>query len=152
MLYILWLDLADGQGGQSPVFYNLLMVGAASLVARIDPRHRRGDGIAAMALVGLALQVKYTVMFEGVWIGVWLMWDEHRRTRSIGQAAGYGAVLCLVALVPTLVATGIYVAIGQGAGVRPSPISCRSGTGIPMQRRTSGATPGRPPPASAPSS
>ena len=29
LLYILWLDLADGQGGQTPVFYNLLMAGAA---------------------------------------------------------------------------------------------------------------------------
>ena len=114
ILYILWIGLADGQGGQSPVFYDLLMAGAVTLVAGAPTDRRRGAGIAAMALVGCALQIKYSVLFEGMWIGLWLMWDEHRVTRSIGRAIGYGAVLCVVALVPTLIAAGTYLAIGQG--------------------------------------
>ncbi|WP_174285588.1 hypothetical protein [Sphingomonas bacterium] len=114
VLYILWIDLADGQGGQSPVFYNALMAGAVALVAGAVPERRRRAGVLAMALVGCALQVKYSALFEGVWIGLWLMWDEHRVTRSIGRAIGYGAVLCTVALVPTMLAAGTYVAIGQG--------------------------------------
>ena len=114
ILYILWIGLADGQGGQSPVFYDLLMAGAVTLVAGAEPDRRRRAGVAAMALVGCALQIKYSVLFEGMWIGLWLMWDEHRITRSIGRAIGYGAVLCVVALVPTLIVAGTYLAIGQG--------------------------------------
>lgn len=114
VLYILLLDLVDGQGGQSPVFYNLLMAGAVALVAQAAESGRRRAGILAMALVGCALQVKYSVLFEGVWIGLWLMWDEHRATRSIGRTIGHGALLCLAALVPTLLAAGFYAAIGQG--------------------------------------
>ncbi|WP_277978944.1 hypothetical protein [Sphingomonas phyllosphaerae] len=34
LFYISWLNFMEGEGGQSPVFYNLLMVGAASLVLR----------------------------------------------------------------------------------------------------------------------
>ena len=114
VLYILWIDLADGQGGQSPVFYNLLMAGAVTLVAGSTPDRRHRNGVAAMALVGLALQIKYMVLFEGVWIGLWLMWDAHRQTRSIGRAVGYGTMLAIVALVPTLLAAGTYVALGHG--------------------------------------
>ena len=30
--YLIWLDMLEGQGGQAPVFYNLLMIVAAGLV------------------------------------------------------------------------------------------------------------------------
>ena len=112
ILYILWLDLADGQGGQSPVFYNLPMIGAVALVVGAQgPTRRRA---AAMALIGMALQIKYSVVFEGIWIGLWLMWDEHRATRSISRAIGFGAMLAAIALIPTAAVTAWYLAIGQG--------------------------------------
>ena len=113
VLYILWLDLADGQGGQSPVFYNLPMVGAVALALSGRPTPRRA-AIGAMALVGVALQIKYSVVFEGIWIGLWLMWSEFRTTRSVARATGFGVVLAAIALAPTVVVTAWYVAIGQG--------------------------------------
>ena len=114
-LYILWLDLADGQGGQSPIFYNLLMAAAAALVARARPNRRRRSGVMAMAIIGVALQVKYSVLFEGIWIGLWLMAADYRANRRIGAAIGYGALLGTVALVPTALAAGFYAAIGQSS-------------------------------------
>ncbi|MCP3734173.1 hypothetical protein M9979_04685 [Sphingomonas sp. RP10(2022)] len=108
--YILWLGLLGGQGGQSPVFYNLLTIGAALLVLRGG----RAAGIAAMALVGVALQIKYSVVFEGVFFGLWLLADAWPRTRRPLAVLTYGVMLIVVALLPTALAAAAYAAIGQG--------------------------------------
>ena len=108
-LYLLWLDLADGQGGQAPVFYTLPMTVAAWLA--VGAGHERRRGIAAMALVGMAAQIKYTVVFEGAWLGGWLLW--HDRSRGTGRI-GYGALLASVAAAPTLIVAGAYALAGHG--------------------------------------
>lgn len=110
--YVLWLDPLGGVGGQAPVFYNLAMVAAASLI--LAGGGRRRFGVAAMALVGVALQVKYSVVFEGIFFGMWLLGQEWRRTRSPGGFVGYGLVLVAVALAPTALAAAYYVARGAG--------------------------------------
>ena len=113
-LYILWLNFMEGEGGQSPVFYNLPMVAAAALVLRIprggDPR-RAGAG--AMLLVGVALQIKYSVVVEGIFFGCWLIalgWTAGQRGRRL---AGSIATWIALALAPTLAAFAAYAAIGQ---------------------------------------
>lgn len=115
ILYILWLNIADGQGGQSPVFYNPL-VAAAILLAVPRPGEAlrpRAVGLAAMALIGLSLQIKYSTVFEGIWIGLFLLWREWRAARPIVAILGYGVALVFVALLPTLVVAGVYAALGQ---------------------------------------
>jgi 4-amino-4-deoxy-L-arabinose transferase-like glycosyltransferase len=111
-------------GGQAPVFYNLLMALAGWGMLRIwvaaDARHLLRDGLAVMALVGLALQIKYTVVFEGVGFGLALIWIGHRAGwHGSGGKRGrlFLAALAwsLTALVPTLAAWGYYAAIGHGA-------------------------------------
>ena len=109
MFYLLWLDLADGQGGQTPVFYNLLTAGAALLVLNGGRR----AGIAAMLLVGLAMQIKYTVAFEGIGFALWLLAADWRRRHSVGGLIGHAALLVLAALLPTLCAAAFYAAIGR---------------------------------------
>ena len=96
------------------MFYNLPIMAAVLLVLGAHGAGRRRAGFAAMALVGIALQIKYSVVFEGTWIGLWLMWGEHRVTRSIGHTLGFGAALAAVALLPTAVVTIWFLAIGQG--------------------------------------
>lgn len=113
MFYILWLDLADGQGGQSPVFYNLLMAGAALLVLGAADRRSRAPGVVAMLLVGMALQVKYSVLFEGIAFGLWLLAADWRARRRFGGMIAYGAVLCLAALLPTALVTATYARLGH---------------------------------------
>ena len=113
MFYILWLDLADGQGGQSPVFYNLLMAAAALLVIDAAERPSRRPGLLAMLLVGIGLQIKYSVLFEGIGFGLWLVvadWFAHRRP---ARTIGYGAALCGLALLPTGLAVASYAALGH---------------------------------------
>ena len=114
-LYILWLNFADGQGGQAPVFYNPLVAGAALLTlgaARAGPGWRRAAGLGAMLLVGIAMQIKYAAVFEGVWFGLWLLWVE-RRAAGWSAALLHGVALVAAALLPTVAAAGVYAAIGQ---------------------------------------
>ncbi|MEJ8631098.1 hypothetical protein P0F65_17155 [Sphingomonas sp. I4] len=111
--YILWLNLLGGQGGQAPVFYNLLMMGAAWAILESDRLRRRSMGLVAMALVGIVLQIKYSAVFEGVVFGLWLLASEWRRSRSPVALILYGAALVAVSLLPTLLAAGVYAAIGQ---------------------------------------
>ncbi|MBS0478135.1 MAG: hypothetical protein JSR79_02410 [Proteobacteria bacterium] len=116
--YIAWLDLLEGQGGQAPVFYNLLMVAAAALIASSDrdhdPANRLRRGLGAMALVGIALQIKYSVVFEGLFFGLWWLWRERMRRRHAVPMLAGGALLAVVALIPTALAWGYYQAIGRG--------------------------------------
>ncbi|WP_267434905.1 hypothetical protein [Sphingomonas sp. GM_Shp_1] len=111
--YILWLDLLGGQGGQAPVFYNLLMMGAAWAILESDRRRVRSLGLVAMALVGVVLQIKYSAVFEGMVFGLWLLASEWRRSRSPVALILYGVGLVVVALASTALAAGVYAAIGQ---------------------------------------
>jgi len=112
--YILWLDVMGGAGGQAPVFYNLPMIAAAMLIVVGEHRRaRRLYGCAAMLLVGAALQIKYSAVFEGLFFGLWLLWTEWRLARSVPRLIGYAAILAGLALLPTAIAFAAYARIGQ---------------------------------------
>ncbi|MDQ2892961.1 MAG: glycosyltransferase family 39 protein, partial [Pseudomonadota bacterium] len=115
-VYLVWIELLGGRGGQAPVFYNGLIAGAALLtwlaIERPDTRWRHG--IAAMLLVGLALQIKPTVVFEGAWFGVALLIGAWRRGVRPGALAGYALALVGLALAPTVIAYAVYLGIGHG--------------------------------------
>ncbi|TPG52921.1 hypothetical protein [Sphingomonas glacialis] len=117
--YLLWLNLLEGEGGQTPVFYNLLMVSAASLLAprpddAAQARRRFVQGCAALALVGLALQIKYTVVFEGLFFGLWWMWREWRLGQRWWRVALLAVPLAALAALPTLAALAWFWAHGHG--------------------------------------
>ena len=104
-IYLLWLDFFTGQGGQSPVFYNLLVAGAGLMtlnaVSRdVSPVHRFRLGAGAMILCGLALQIKYTVLFEGVFFGLSLVWRQWRATGKLAAATAQMLVWAAIALIP----------------------------------------------------
>lgn len=115
---ILWPNLIDGQGGQAPVFYNVLMIAAAALIVRgegaASARQRFAGGLMAMALVGLALQVKYAAVFEGLFFGLWLVWREWRAGGGVSRTLLIAVPFAGVALLPTLAAWAFYAALGQG--------------------------------------
>ena len=117
-IYLLWLDFFTGQGGLSPVFYNLFVAGAGLLTLKavgreIDPARRFRLGSAAMILCGLALQIKYTAVFEGIFFGLSLLWAQWRATSRIGGTAVYGLGWAATALLPTAAALLAYAAIGH---------------------------------------
>lgn len=128
VLYLLMIGLAGGAGGQAPVFYNLFVAAAAwaSQRALLDgeaaPAQVRGLGCAAMALVGQAMQLKYTAVFEGVFLGLALLWASWRagearagegRAGRMGRTAADAALWIGLALAPTLAALVWYAALGE---------------------------------------
>lgn len=108
--YILLLNWVGGQGGQAPVFYGLPVALAMLLVLRGGAR---GE-MLAMALLGIALQIKYSVLFEGVFAGLYILW-RHWQAGERSPLLRRAAMLAGIALLPTLAAFAWYVTIGHGA-------------------------------------
>lgn len=113
VLYIAWLDLMEGEGGQSPVFYNLPMIAAGALISGrqgTDPLRR---GALAMLFVGVALQMKYSAVFEGVLFGCWLVLASWRAGAGGYRLLGSAVLWIASALAPTALAFGAYAALGH---------------------------------------
>ena len=115
LFYVVWLNFMEGEGGQAPVFYNLPVLLAAVVTRsalasgkRLFPR-----GCFAMLLVGLAIQIKYTAVFEGAFLGLALLWAQYRTIGITGRLAGFGAVWIGCALAPTALAFAIYAGMGH---------------------------------------
>ncbi|MBT2188470.1 glycosyltransferase family 39 protein [Sphingobium sp. H33] len=116
-LYLFWLGVFGGFNAQSPVFYNLPMTLAALLCLRAgdasDPRKVDRLGYAAMLLVGLAIQIKYTAVAEGLFFGLWLIWQRFSRDRSVRDLAVSAILWAFLALMPTLLASLAYASLGH---------------------------------------
>lgn len=110
--YLLWLDLLEGQGGQAPVFYNLPMALAALLVTG-DRAAVRRNGVAALALAGVALTIKPTTVFEAAFFAGWTMVRFWRSGRGFLPTFGYGAMMATAAALPTAICASGYAMIGQ---------------------------------------
>jgi hypothetical protein len=81
--YLLCLSGYQCYGGQAPVFFNLPMALAGLMLCRMASQGARArlvrGGLGVMALVGIALQIKYTALFEGITFGLVLMALGHRQ-------------------------------------------------------------------------
>lgn len=116
--YVAYLNILEGMGGQSPVFYNLLMSAAAAILMALFARPDRSrparllwHGTAAMLLVGLALQIKYSVVGEGLFFGLFLQWMAWRRHGPRLAMLG-GLLWAGTALLPTAAAIAWYWGAG----------------------------------------
>ena len=116
--YQLYLSAYLCFGGQAPVFYNLLVALAGLGMLRIHTDRDRSrlfvHGLAVMALIGVALQIKYTVVFEGMAFGIALIWRARRVQWHPWAIAGAALAWCMMALLPTIAAWAYYAAIGYG--------------------------------------
>ncbi|MEO6715897.1 MAG: hypothetical protein ABIM50_01415 [Novosphingobium sp.] len=116
--YPAWLTVFGGIGGQTPIFYNLPMLGAAgwiiSLMAQSDDRRLTRQGCGIMLLVGVALQIKYSVIFEALFFGLSLLWICWARRRSWLRLAIVAPAWIASALAPTLAAWLAYFELGHG--------------------------------------
>lgn len=113
--YLLYVPILGGAGGQSPIFYNLPMALAAWLSLRASEQEGRfesGHAAGAMLLVGVAIQIKYTALIEGIGFGLWLLWISWQRRRSFLALARTATVLAGIALLPTLLAALFFASKG----------------------------------------
>ena len=117
IVYLAGLNELWGDTSQTPVFYNLPTAAAALLVLPAADRPggvaARRAGMAAMALVGLAVQIKTNAAIEGALFGGWLLRAEWRATHDPGRTVRRGAELLLIAAVPTLAAAAGYALLGR---------------------------------------
>ena len=115
MIYLVWIIVFDGAGGQSAIWGNALMAGAALLVLDTtrDRRHINVRGAGAMLLIGMAMQIKYTAMFEGIFFGLTLLWAARDAGRTTARLAADAALWIGAALLPTALAWAVYAAAGH---------------------------------------
>ncbi len=122
IVYLASLSLLSGGGGQAPVFYNLPMALAALLTLRLPAKAARGNvaaiigsGTIACLLAGIAIQMKYTPMFEGAIFGLAHIWFLHRAGARPGVVIGAALLWIAMGLIPTLAAIAWYLAKGPAA-------------------------------------
>ncbi|MES2493802.1 MAG: glycosyltransferase family 39 protein [Pseudomonadota bacterium] len=115
LLYPFWLNFMEGEGGAAAVFYNLPVVLAALTVRRVTRRRAAPEaaGLIAMLLAGIAIQIKYTAVFEGLFLGVVLMIEGRRAWGISGRLLRWTLAWAAAALVPTMLPWAWYAAIGQ---------------------------------------
>ncbi|MGF7153087.1 hypothetical protein [Novosphingobium gossypii] len=117
LAYLVWQPVFNVALGQSPVFYTLPVAMAALIVVEarsrpLDPLLAR-HGVSAMLLLGLAMQIKYTVVFEGLALGLMLLARGWTDGWSPLRLAATGATWIAVALAPTAAVLLGYAAIGH---------------------------------------
>jgi hypothetical protein len=134
--YPAWLLVFGGVGGQSPVFYNLPMAWAAAGMLRLVSERAAGRwtlrGCGVMLLAGIAMQIKYSAVFEGVWFGLTLLWLSWRQSERLAITACKGALWIACALLPTGVALGAYAWQGHGAEFMQANFLSVFGNDTPM--------------------
>ncbi len=115
--YLIGLHMLWGGNTQTPVFYNLFIAGAAWLLLDTAPAlDRRRDlvrAIVAMLLAGLAIQIKTTALFEGGFLGLWLIGRMIGARNPSPRWFITASLLALIALLPTLAVMIGYGAIGH---------------------------------------
>lgn len=118
VLYLVWLTPLFGFGGQSPVFYNLLVATAALLLLRGIPTLAAGRSslsvACAMLLAGLAITVKTSAVFEGLYFGLCALAAAWRSRCPVAWVATRAMGLALLGLAPTLAIAATYLALGHG--------------------------------------
>lgn len=120
LTYLAYLPVFDGYGAQTPVIYNLFTALAAWIMLRLataDPASSRWAMLACapMLLMGIALQVKYTAVFEGVWMGLFLIWISHRGGVVLPRNAMRAVMWASCAMLPLAAAFAYYSTIGAQA-------------------------------------
>ena len=117
LLYLAVLQSHLGFGGQAEVFLNLFVVASGFIVYRLLVRDGAAGllpaGVVAMLVMGVALQIKPTAVFPGIWLGSTLLWLAWRARWTWPRRGGAALAWIGAALLPTLAALGWYAAHGH---------------------------------------
>lgn len=113
-LYLAMLPWLGGFGGQTPVFYNSLMAGAALLIVRSVPALEQGavphSVYFAVALTGVALTMKQTVVVEAAFFGFFAVYVAFRNGLTASKAARHLCAFAVIGIAP-FGAAGLFYAM-----------------------------------------
>ena len=103
-VYLAALLCFGGGGGQTPVFYNLLIALAVLTVLRALPALQHGEMprtiLAAMALAGAALTFKQTAICEAAFLGLFVLWQNWHGGAPLPRIAARAAAMGLAGIAP----------------------------------------------------
>lgn len=116
VLYLVSMPRFLGGGGQAAVFFNLFIVLAAWLVLREEPgRTPSRPTLAAMLLAGIAATFKQTCLFDGVFLGLLLLWRHRQAGASPRGLLSAAASYAVAGALPMLAAFAFYALSGHFA-------------------------------------
>ncbi|MDQ2878746.1 MAG: glycosyltransferase family 39 protein [Pseudomonadota bacterium] len=118
LVYLCYLSVNGGDGGQSPVFYSLLVaIAGLSIFRAIEDRSGNSRSmikpLLAFLLLGLALQIKYTVVFEGIYFGLFIFFTYFIRKKTLFCISSFAILSILLAVLPTMLIAIYYWHIGH---------------------------------------
>ncbi|QZH75082.1 MAG: glycosyltransferase family 39 protein [Erythrobacter sp.] len=99
--------------GQSEAFFLPLMLGMVALLVDADHPRFATHALWAMLLGGLALQIKYTVLPQCAFFGLYALWVLHKRGTALPRLASLAAGFAALGLLPTALVALFYAAIGE---------------------------------------
>ncbi|WP_370187315.1 ArnT family glycosyltransferase [Qipengyuania sp.] len=113
LLYVMLMSTYGSHSGQTEAFHVPLMLAMALLVR--DPAHPHAvrRALVAMLVGGLALQVKYTVLPQCLFFGLWALWWQRRQGADWPRLARLALTFAMLGLLPTAAVGAFYAAIGE---------------------------------------
>jgi hypothetical protein len=116
--YLFWLAPTQGFGGQTPLFYNLFIAGAALLLVRSRQHLKRGvigrDAVLCMLLAGCAVTIKTTALFEAAFLGLFAVWTVARSGHGGAVTLRHAALYAAIGAAPMLLIGAAYWLGGHG--------------------------------------
>lgn len=110
---VMLLAAYGSYSGQSEAFFAPLMLGMVRLLVERDHPHFARRAAWAMLLGGIALQVKYTVLPQCLFLGCYALWVQHKRGTAPPGLILRAALYALLGLLPTLLIAACYAALGH---------------------------------------
>jgi hypothetical protein len=108
LLVIILVTRCGAQSANAEAFFIPMMLAMAVLVSDISHPQARPRALVAMLIGGLALQVKYTVLPQCLFFGLWALWGEYRRVASLSRLAGCAAIFGMLGVLPTALIAAAY--------------------------------------------
>ncbi len=111
--YVMLLSAYSSYSGQSETFHVPLILAMVLLVRDPIAPDASRRALLAMALGGLALQIKYTVLPQCLFLGAWALWTEFRRGADALRLASMAVAFAVLGTAPTMAVGLFYLAIGE---------------------------------------
>lgn len=117
LLYVLYLRGLNSAVGQTETFLMLFCVGTMLLALKSleteDDRQIVRYAMAAMLIMGLSLQVKYTVLPQCIFFGLFFLWRIGTRSGVASALLRFAPAFVALGLAPTICVALFYLAIGH---------------------------------------